>query len=480
LHLKPIFESLPPDGEFDGHSLGSNAGATFGEDALRQSGTDDPAVFCVILLNPRFASLANIGHEVFHCLQLQVLGSDLAWRDTNLGAWVIEGSASYAGCRFANEDTTDPGVQVAEANYAQWVATPGTSLLDRVHLTGNTGYTAIGFWGMLQQAGIDVFGVMPDVLKQSDTENAYSTAVETNETAVLGLWASSLYRDISRTPARDWDVTGPCAPALNATKSQIKIDTKELKPGGDFTLNSPEYAAGLYDMDVAPGAKIMHVETMSGYTVVNGRDVNEVGVDDAYYCVAAGGCGCPPGQSYAGPPLHHDLAPVGPVPAIAVTGGTTGGEVEVNELPVKCEKRAAAIPIPKGCPLTSAAASQAFGGPAVLEQSSDGNDGFPGCTYVRPGYVDDAASVLVEPGSKDNFQTYLKNGWTPVAGIGQAAAIDIGSNGSVGGNCVVLTKKSLAMISLRLASAPGDAGVIVLPSFSDMQALCADVAGNTS
>lgn len=482
LHLNPIFESVPANSGYDGHIFEEDTAAeTFGEDGLLRQNTANPTVYCVILLNPDYATLDTIGHEVFHCLQIQILGNDAAFQKAikSLGNWVIEGGAEYAGCRFANEDTTDRGVQTDEGNYAKWVATPGTPLLNRTNVNGlRSGYTAIGFWGLLQQAGINVFGVMPTVLTQPDAENAYSTAVAPNETAVLGLWASSLYRDLNRTPARDWDVSGPCAPALSVTKSNIKIDTKELRPGDTLTLNTRKYAAGLYDVDVAPGAKIMHVETMSGYTVVNGRDVNEVGVDDAYYCVAAGGCGCPPGQSYAGPPLHHDLAPSGPVPAIAVTGGTTGGEVDVNEIPVKCEKHAAAIPIPKGCPLTSAAASQAFGGPAVLEQSSDGNDGFPGCTYVRPGYVDDAAGVLVEPGSKENFQTYLKNGWTPVAGIGQAAAIDIGSNGTVGGSCVVLTKKSLAMISLRLASAPGDAGVIVLPSFSDMQALCADVAGN--
>jgi hypothetical protein len=132
--------------------------------------------------------------------------------------------------------------------------------------------------------------------------------------------------------------------------------------------------------------------------------------------------------------------------------------------------------VPKGCPITSAEASQAFGGPAMLLQSSGDNGSFGGCTYGRAGYVDDALGVQLQPGSKENFETYTKDGWTPVAGIGEAAAVNIGS---YAGTCVVLTqKKTMATVTLRLASAPGDAGVIVLPSFSDMKALCADVASN--
>ncbi len=82
----------------------------------------------------------------------------------------------------------------------------------------------------------------------------------------------------------------------------------------------------------------MQVRTASGVARINGHDLDQVGVDEADYCVAAGGCGCPKGKTYQGPAINRSLAPTKPVPAIALSGGQSGGEVEVSELPIKCNR----------------------------------------------------------------------------------------------------------------------------------------------
>ncbi len=336
LKLIDYFESVKAGHDWDGVSLGNKLAETIGEDALGMLDTTSPAKYCFILVNPADASPGLIAHETFHCLQLQILGNAYALR--NLTPWIGEGGADYAECRFLPRNVNDQSIKYVRAEYAIWVETPQEPLLDRIHLTENTGYSAVGFWGLVQQADVNVFKVMPAVITAPDPQKAYEIAVGSDASKVLGLWASTLYRDPNRKPNYDWNVRGPGAPDMDATTGNIKIDSKDLNPGSHLELTAPAYAAGLYQIRVATGAKIMQVRTASGVARINGHDLDQVGVDEADYCVAAGGCGCPKGKTYQGPAINRSLAPTKPVPAIALSGGQSGGEVEVSELPIKCNR----------------------------------------------------------------------------------------------------------------------------------------------
>ena len=353
--------TLPPDiiayhrGVQDyGVLLGGAYAATFGVNAADNRGTRAPSVKCVIVLRPGKATAGVIGHEVFHCLQLQLIGSDAAYEAeaSSLG-WVIEGGAAYAACRFTGEDRSDPEVQADIGAYRNWILTPGTPLLNRTggedgDAIGADGYSGIGFWGLLHQAGVNVFGVMPAVIAASSREQAYDDAVGGDESAVLDLWASSLYRDLHRSPAADWDVSGPCAPALNDTSSTQLLEhiiEKTLKRDSQFTLRALTYSASEYELQVNTDARIMHVQTESGVARVNGDGIDDVNVSDAYYCVASDRCSCPHDEQYVGPRFKDRLARVGPVPAIAVTGGPDGARVEVSEVGFRCVRAPKVQPV---------------------------------------------------------------------------------------------------------------------------------------
>jgi hypothetical protein len=100
---------------------------------------------------------------------------------------------------------------------------------------------------------------MPAAITASSGQGAYGAAVDGDESKVLDLWASSLYRDLHRRPARDWDVSGACAPPPLDTELTY-IQDRHLTRGGHLTLGALSYAAGTYELSIASDARIIHVK----------------------------------------------------------------------------------------------------------------------------------------------------------------------------------------------------------------------------
>jgi hypothetical protein len=82
------------------------------------------------------------------------------------------------------------------------------------------------------------------------------------------------------------------------------------------------------DFELANTAsEVTHVQS-TGTVRVEGTSVDDHPVHDSYYCTQEGGCSCPSGQEYTGPPTK-DL-PQTPSPALAITGGPDGTTASVT------------------------------------------------------------------------------------------------------------------------------------------------------
>jgi hypothetical protein len=295
-----IVRAYPKQGGSDGESIAIDADENFH--------TAKPVARCLIKLRPNRAISENtIAHEVFHCLQYQILGSSAA-HDTR-GDWLVEGGATFAACSYSQDD------QASREAYGTYVTTPDRSLEDR-------SYDAVGFFAHTQQSGVDALRAMPAVLTAPTGEGEYRAAVGAREDQVLDTWASSVYRVRSR--GSDWDVAGPCLPTGGEAAQPTPI---ALADGDSKQLEAGPLAAHPYEL-ADSSAEIAHVRSTGGHVRVWGSGVDDQPVTDTYYCIAAAGCSCPAGQHYEGPPLK-DLRPA-PTPAIALTGGQDGVSATIS------------------------------------------------------------------------------------------------------------------------------------------------------
>jgi hypothetical protein len=277
-------------------------------DADENFDTGKPVKSCLIKLRPNGVINQNtIAHEVFHCLQYQIVGTSAAF--DALGDWLTEGGATFAACSYSQDD------KLSRAAYGTYVTTPERSLDDRA-------YDAVGFFAHAQQSGVDALRAMPAVLTAPTGEAEYAAAVSAREDEILNTWASSVYRVPSR--GGDWDVAGPCLPGGAEAAEPTPIT---LADGDSEKLEAEPLAAHPYELE-GSSAEIAHVHSAGGHVRVWGSGVDDQPVTDTYYCIAAAGCSCPAGQHYDGPPLKN--LPPGPTPAIALSGGPGGVSATIS------------------------------------------------------------------------------------------------------------------------------------------------------
>src|SRR5204862_4515077 len=161
--------------------------AALGVDAAGAYRSGKPAARCIISVRKGGASKTVIAHEVFHCLQIQLTGraDGLETLDAER-AWLGEGSASYAGCLFAQD-----GAAPYRSAYAGYVERPLTPLTART-------YDAVGFFAHLDQSGAGALSTVRKAIASPSITAAYPSLVNEGGPDIFSTWASSLYR----TPAR--------------------------------------------------------------------------------------------------------------------------------------------------------------------------------------------------------------------------------------------------------------------------------------
>ncbi|WP_328992856.1 hypothetical protein OG394_01215 [Kribbella sp. NBC_01245] len=238
-----------------------------------------------------------MAHEVWHCFEGQVLGLDRFYSPTR-GAWLIEGQAEWVGYELHPDAPSD-------GFWDQYVQHPELKLFRH-------SYPAIGFYARLGHTGKDAWQVLIPMLRETSNEAAFQVSGAGSD-AFLYNWASSYFR--AKTLGDAWDMTGPgLAPGPGAKDPGLVVGK-----GGTTPFAAAAYTNAIFQLaseaEVTTFAVKGHVRLGD---VPSRRDylVN----DGSSFCTKPGGCTCPAGSNYQGPPLTQ----VDTTTLFAVTGGPSG------------------------------------------------------------------------------------------------------------------------------------------------------------
>ncbi|MGZ4264204.1 MAG: hypothetical protein ACXVS6_08790 [Solirubrobacteraceae bacterium] len=269
-----------------------------------------------------------IAHEAFHCIQQDIVSGPLP-------PWLSEGTPTWAGCQFEPRARRAVGAPYLHyANYAVTPDLPAGEIMPQLFLRS---YSAIGFFALMQNVGLDPWSRMRAMLTAGVGGNnraAYDAATMGDERTLLEDWAASYFRD-ARGP--EWQLRGPCAPLPDA-----RVPPKPLLISNDssFTKNARPYTVGTYTLDSQ--ADLIHVTSTSGGNVrLDGGGVQDRHVTASYYCTAADGCRCPPGEQYEGPAFTRLTD--SPQVLIGLTGGTDGVTATFEGQRLTCGKPAPVV-----------------------------------------------------------------------------------------------------------------------------------------
>jgi hypothetical protein len=274
-----------------------------------QGGDVGPAAGCVITLavEPhRDGELRQtVAHEVFHVFQELMSGTLTNFNRMPYAKWLIEGSAAWV-----EEDLVHPDAG-ARSFWHLYLNSPGYPLFKR-------SYNAVGFFGHLASSGISPWNVFPAMFAAKSDPEAYAAAVGGNK-AFLNSEASVFFRKPSFGP--EWDQQGVNIPSPAEVK--FKPD-KVTMPAGSKpkTLTVAPYTDGTYEVSVT--TPVFELKVYSGGVrlhSINGGDVDEVEPTHLVLCGDPNGCRCPDQPSTDYPRFNEG--------DLAVTGGPTGGEVEL-------------------------------------------------------------------------------------------------------------------------------------------------------
>ncbi len=251
----------------------------------------------------------TITHELFHCAQFEHYTTTS--EDNRVPQWVVEGGAEWAGTQIAEEWN---GKHVDDDFWAGWLVNPQNSLDQRE-------YSAIGFFFLLQQHGIDVFQRMHAVIKggaSSGQSGAYAAATAGAETAMKA-WGPGYLRDQSVGPL--WHLTG--AGLIKTAPPHFTVAN-----GTTYQRATAEHAGMGVRLDLQ--ADVVTLAPVVGRGLMFGPD-GEVPLRGAVYCTKTGGCECE-GDSLGAKELPKGIGlPIGWMNGMVVVQG--------RSIDAECKKR---------------------------------------------------------------------------------------------------------------------------------------------
>jgi hypothetical protein len=293
--------------------------------------TGSPAL-CRMYLNPSVSTLPPerqhfvVAHELFHCYQAAIIGPlSILYVAPS---WLIEGSADWAAAIVTG---ATPAVYELQVMWVWWLTHPDVPLF-------KWSYPAMGFFALLDQAGISPWSVLPAMLLSQtkgtapDNIAAYQAGTQSAPQSVLDEWASSFERNPQL--GLDWDLTGPGIVAAS-TYGGPPIQHLSVGNGPTPVLVAPAYTA--LDVDLTSQADIIQVSITGTSRLIDSGSVERVGSASGSYCTKQGGCECPPGSAYQGPPLTQLTG----LMHLALTGGPQGTSGTVSGLTLQqfCNKK---------------------------------------------------------------------------------------------------------------------------------------------
>ncbi len=268
----------------------------------------DDADTCLIQVQPNGQHLAYtdtklvLYHEVVHCYQARATGG------ADVTDWVEEGSAMWAAAELV------PGSSITTEKWGPYLGAPNKSLFGRA-------YDGIGFFGHLEDVGIDVWPRLLPMTEAEDDAAAFAIGVE-GSPAALDDWPSGLAREPSFGAA--WDTSGPDIPATKPPRLG-----RAVANGKSASASVPKAANALLDLDVS--ADVVTIATSAD---VHGRLRDAGGIDHLLvdvsgrtFCALPQGCACPDGSAGDG----VDLDAIAPGAALlGASGGAKAAHVTVQ------------------------------------------------------------------------------------------------------------------------------------------------------
>jgi hypothetical protein len=258
----------------------------------------------------------TLAHEVFHCFEFSL--APTVW--DKLGGWVREGLAEWVA-----EDVVKPPFADVNGFLEAYIGVPDQPVLQR-------GYSAVGFWGHVQDADGDLWSKIPKILTTVSGPAAFAIAGG-DGAAFLSTWASSIVRPGNSGP--EWEMFSPVRPPDATTLPTPKIeDTVENLP-----VQVPAFSTRNVVIEPQDGEPLVEVSVQGAGRLSDQHNYTEL--SHSYYCMQAT-CDCPPGSTGTVP----DNQPLEPGADLALSAGSsaTHAEVEFHDLDEYCN--------PKGLTLT--------------------------------------------------------------------------------------------------------------------------------
>lgn len=376
---------------------------------------------CVITETPLGTSYVAPGeqewilaHEVFHCIARQIqgsIGNGAAFKLTP--KWVGEGLPEWVASQVA-KPPVGFGSRLADWFKKDYLPFPQTTLDMR-----SEGYDAVGFWGHLEDSGVDLTGARLNAVLEAQptgTEAMFAAAVAGNEKNVLDSWGASFLRNAAY--GSQWTIQHPFqAP-------QADHATWQLIPSRGGKVIVKPYSAGLVQVRAPATKPIVHIE-LHGFGRLGDMSLNTTNLADSWFCQKTGSCSsCSPG-SQPPPTLHLDPeAYLG----LGAAENETTAKVTFMSLAQYCQEKAkpAAVsaPIPASVPQAKPVTCK------TLFRISD----FPGASGVTLSFEGlDSSSCIFAGGNEQNtVLTYDQVSYVSALNVAAARSVfagDIAADG---------------------------------------------------
>lgn len=314
------------------------------DDSGRLNTTSGFPEVCRVVITPQGAKdfetdpgefTVTVAHELFHCHQFTIVGGRAV---INGPKWVVEGSAEWAGERYANRVPEN----AATIRWQKYLHAPQKSLFKR-------DYDALGFYAHLENEGADPVATIGQMLQRSSPK-AFSTAVMATGDGFLERWAAGLVRDPVEAPL--WELSGPGLANEHPERDvEIVDDRLALAAGTEPRRYTTRGPAAVWRVATQVGGDVELIEVaMAGHGAIR-FDGPRLGINElltypsntsTWYCVKNGGCACPDGMA----PMDRLIdRPNATGFTLAFTGGLKQGAVTVRPTSLKkaCAEKDLAI-----------------------------------------------------------------------------------------------------------------------------------------
>jgi hypothetical protein len=280
----------------------------------------------------------TLAHEVFHCFEFSL--TPTVW--DKVGGWVGEGLAEWVAESVVQAPFAD-----ISGFLETYIGLPNLSVFQRA-------YSAVGFWGHVQDADGDLWSKIPTILATVSGPAAFQIAGG-DGAAFLSTWASSIVRPGNGGP--EWEMFSPVRPPDATVLPTPRIeDTVE-----DLPVQVPAFSTRNVVIEPQDGEPLVEVSVDGTGRLSDQHDYTDL--SHSFYCMQTS-CECPPGSTGTVP----DNQPLEAGADLALSAGSsaTHAEVQFHDLDEYCN--------PEGVTLTESHSASCVGCTAPTNQLADLTD----------------------------------------------------------------------------------------------------------